>query len=1020
MDRNIFQFIWKYSGRQQILLALLTVASFPVLYASLELPKIIINRALTEPAPERTLLGVSMGPVTYLMVLCFTFLGLVLANGAFKMRINTFKGVVGERQVRRLRFMLLDRMLRFPLPHFSKVSQGELISTITAETEPLAGFIGDAFAQPLYQGGTMVTILLFLFIQQPTIGLVSVALIPVQAYIIPKLQIKVKQLGKERVRKVRQLSERVGESVDNIREIRVNGTVRYVLAEYSKYLGAIYWIRLEIYKRKYFVKFLNNFINQITPFFLFSIGGYLVLHGDLTIGALVAALSAFKDLTAPWKELLDYYQNMIDAQIKYEQISDQFSPPFLFNWHPATPETPPDLRAPLRLEAVTWANEYGDRMLQRLSLEVPPGAMVGIAGTNALALRRLAEVLVRLSPPTAGRILIGNRALEELPLELLGRRMAYAGPEPRMFSGSMMQNMTYGLRHRPPADDPEAMAPARRREIVEAQASGNSTDSMDDIWTDFEMAGASDWKSLRPWFMQCLAATGGEAQVYQRGLREVFDPDDYPFVAEPLLRARRWLRDAIAERGMDRLLARFDRDRFNPYASLAENMLFGLPDGKRLTVARMVADPTIRGLMEAHELWEPAVRIGRRFAMRVVSVYRDSDDGDVMIMRYPHMDDALFEELVEAVTRLKRRGDRLQRRHQEADTLLFASMFLMIVPKRDGADLVPLPEREAVMAIRRSLLDDMPQDLRGKVAVFDPDLYHPRLNVMDNLLFGRMTTEDPRAITKLRALVDEALERTDSRAFVLILVALGEVGIGGSLLPISVRQRVQLIRGLMKKPDIFVIYHALNSYDPEERTQIFQRMKELLPAMTLIVLEERIGEDPIFDTVYDLEDGRLVRRGQDGDAAEDDYVPGEGDDTDESALRLLSRSTVFSDLPESVLRRLLTASEWRTVAAGEFIYRSGESSEFAFVLAEGEAELVRLMPGGQPPLHIAYIKPPEVFGDIELLSGGRRFSTIRARTDLRLLRLDGATVLRLLPSVPNLPLRVIQQVGRRLTSEAPP
>ena len=1019
MDRNIFQFIWKYSGRQQILLALLTIASFPVLYASLELPKIIINRALSDPQPEREILGVTMGPVTYLLVLCFTFLALVLANGAFKMRINTFKGVVGERQVRRLRFMLLDRMLRFPLPHFSKVSQGELISTVAAETEPLAGFIGDAFAQPLYQGGTMLTILLFLFIQQPTIGLVSIALIPVQAYIIPKLQIKVKLLGKERVRKVRQLSERIGESVENVREVRVNGTVRYVLAEFSQYLGSIYWIRLEIYKRKYFVKFLNNFINQITPFFLFSIGGYLVLDGDLTIGALVAALSAFKDLTTPWKELLDYYQNMIDAQIKYEQIADQFSPPFLFNWTPSTPATPTDLKAPLRLEAVTWANEYGDRMLQRLSLDVPPGALVGIAGTNALALRRLAEVLVRLSPPTSGRITIGDQTLDQLPLDLLGRRMAYAGPEPRMFTGSMMQNITYGLRHRPPPDDPETMSPARRREIVEAEASGNSADSMEGIWTDFAMIGATDWASLRPWFMQCLEATGGESAVYQRGLREVFDPDDYPFVAQPLLRARHWLRDAIGERGMDKLLARFDRDRFNPYASLAENLLFGLPDGKRLTVARMVSDPTIRDLMEAHGLWDSAVRLGRRFAMRVVSVYRDSDDGDVMIMRYPHIDDALFEELVEAVTRLKRRSERPQRRHHEADTLLFATMFLMIVPKRDGMDFAPQPEREAIMAIRRRLLDDMPHELSDKVAVFDPDLYHPRLNVMDNLLFGRITTEDPRAITQLRALVDEALERTDARAFVLILVALGEVGIGGSLLPISVRQRVQLLRGLTKKPDIFVIYQALNSYDPEERLRIFLRMKELLPAMTMIVLEERITDNPAFDAIYDLEDGRLVRRGQNGTEQPEDTVPGEGEGADEPALRLLSRSPVFSDMPEAVLRRMLAASEWRTVSAGDFIYRSGEQSEFVFVLADGEAEQVRLMPDNQPPLHIAYIKPPEVIGELELLAGVRRFSTIRARTDLRLLRLDGATMLRMLPSVPDLPMRVIQQVGKRLTSEAP-
>ncbi len=1019
MDKNIYQFIWKYSARQQILVALLTIASFPVLYASLELPKIIINRAISNPTAERAILGIGMDPVHYLLVLCVAFLVLVLANGAFKMRINTMKGVIGERQVRRLRFMLLDRMLRFPLPHFSKVSQGELISTVTAETEPLSGFIGDAFAQPLYQGGTMVTILLFLFIQEPLIGLVSVALIPVQAYLIPKLQIKVKQLGKERVRKVRQISERIGESVENIKEIRTNGTIRYVEADFSKYLGQIFDIRFEIYQRKYFIKFLNNFINQVTPFFFFSIGGYFVLKGDLTLGSLVAALSAFKDLTAPWKELLDYYQNAYDAQIKFEQISDQFSPPFLFDWPVPAPGLPSDLRAPYRMESVSWANEYGDRMLTRLSLDIPPGALIGIAGSNALALRRLGEMMVRLSPPTSGRILIGEHPLDTLPLDLLGRRMAYAGPEPHMFTGSIMQNMTYGLRHRPPVEVPDQITPERRRQIRESEASGNPTESMEDVWTDFAQIGVTDWKTLRPWMVQCLEATGGEEQVYRRGLREVFDPDEYPFIAEPLLRTRHRLRETLTARGMDGMLERFERDRFNVHASLAENMLFGLPDGKSLTVARLVCHSTLRGLMEKHGLWEPAVGIGRRFSMRVVSVYQDSADGEVLMMRYPHLDDALFEELVESVNRLRRRADQLERRQSDSDKLLFATMFLMIVPNRDGLDLVPPAQRDAIMAIRRRLLDDMPFDLRDSIHLFDPNLYNGRLNVLDNLLFGRVTTENPQAIAELRALVDEALTETDSRSYVLLLVALGEVGIGGSLLPVGVRQRIQMVRGLMKKPDIFVVHQALNSYDPPERMEIIQRMKDLLPTMTVIVLEDRIADEHGFDRVYDLEEGRLIPRGGHAHDAEADSDADGASGADEAALRLMSRSSLFADLPEAVLRRLVGGADWRSIKAGDYIYRSGETPEFVFLMAEGEAELVRLQTG-KDPLHIAYIKPPETFGDMELLAGTRRFSTVRAHTDLRLLRLDGTTLLRTLPSAPSLPMRVIQQIGRRLTSEAPP
>ena len=56
----------------------------------------------------------------YLMLLCGAFLAIVLINGAFKYCINTFKGRLGERMLRRFRYQLYLRLLRFPLTHFQQ------------------------------------------------------------------------------------------------------------------------------------------------------------------------------------------------------------------------------------------------------------------------------------------------------------------------------------------------------------------------------------------------------------------------------------------------------------------------------------------------------------------------------------------------------------------------------------------------------------------------------------------------------------------------------------------------------------------------------------------------------------------------------------------------------------------------------------------------------------------------------------------------------------------------------------
>ena len=142
MEKSIFKFIWKYSRKNQLTLLFLTLLSFPILYLSLELPKRIINDAIGGTGESVVILGFAFTQVQFLLVLCVGFLLAVLANGLLKMRLNTMKGVLAERLLRRFRFQLLTRILRFPRPYFRNTSQGELVAMVTSEAEPLGGIMG--------------------------------------------------------------------------------------------------------------------------------------------------------------------------------------------------------------------------------------------------------------------------------------------------------------------------------------------------------------------------------------------------------------------------------------------------------------------------------------------------------------------------------------------------------------------------------------------------------------------------------------------------------------------------------------------------------------------------------------------------------------------------------------------------------------------------------------------------------------------------------------------------------------
>lgn len=307
---NVYSYILAHSKRDQMALVFLGLTAMPVLYMTLELPKTIINDAIESGHFPIERFGYSVTQEYYLFILCGIFLAVILINGALKYFINVYKGRVGERLLRRLRLTIYRKWRAGA----GSERRAELIPVVTQEVEPIGGFASDAFALPVFQGGTFLTILLFMFIQDPILGAAAVALLPVQLAVIPKLQHRVNKQARARVAEIRELGGELGDQAAIAeRELSQLHLVGSSLKRIEK-------IRRQLHRTKFFMKALNNFLSALTPFFFYSIGGYLVIEGNLSLGALVAILAAYKDFSSPLRELFRYYQSAEDVRIRYTEV----------------------------------------------------------------------------------------------------------------------------------------------------------------------------------------------------------------------------------------------------------------------------------------------------------------------------------------------------------------------------------------------------------------------------------------------------------------------------------------------------------------------------------------------------------------------------------------------------------------------------------------------------------------------------------------------------------------------------
>src|SRR5262249_20163912 len=108
------------------------------------------------------------------------------------------------------------------------------------EVEPLGGFIGDAFVQPMFLGGQALTAIIFIMLQNWLLSIIVIVLLGAQMVIIPRLRKPVLVLGRQRQISARQLAGRIAETADGVNEIHVHGAANYERADISERLGKIF------------------------------------------------------------------------------------------------------------------------------------------------------------------------------------------------------------------------------------------------------------------------------------------------------------------------------------------------------------------------------------------------------------------------------------------------------------------------------------------------------------------------------------------------------------------------------------------------------------------------------------------------------------------------------------------------------------------------------------------------------------------------------------------------------------
>ena len=648
--------------------------------------------------------------------------------------------------------------------------------------------------------------------------MLTLGILAIQIVVIPRLRRPLLVLSKDRQLATRALSGRVGEVVDGIAGVHLNDTSNFERAELTNRLGRIFNIRYAIFRLKFIIKFLNNFLAQVTPFLFYLIGGYFAIRGQLDIGQLVAVIAAYKELPSPIKELIDWDQQRLDVQVKYSQVLEQFDIEGLSDPEmQAFPVEPvPNLAGDIKLANVSVVDESGATLLDQVTTTIDLNETTAVIGQVGGGAEHFAELLARLLRAGKGRISISGNIIDDLPESVTGRRIGYVDADTFFAQGTLRDSVLYSLKRQPLEPRGELTAD-RKRELAEARITGNMEHDLEENWIDYEAAGAAGPEDLEIRIREVMKCVGLEDDIVKFGLRSTLDGDQDDELQRRLLEAREAFRQRLADSGNENFVDPFDPGRYSEHATTLENLVFGTVLEGAILRRDPASRPYMRRILAECQLDVVLYDIGREIAETVVELFGGLEPDNPLLDQIILMQ---ADDIPDYQAALARTNNQSFEAASAEDQQKFLRLAFDYIEPQHRLGLLSEDVRERIIEARREFSANLPEEMKDWFAFYDPEKYNPGASVQDNILFGRIAHGMAEATEQVDELLDATLEAIDLKGDVFQLGLRFNAGSGGKRLSIAQRQKLALARALLKRPDLLVVNRALTALGTDGQRRV--------------------------------------------------------------------------------------------------------------------------------------------------------------------------------------------------------
>ncbi|WP_160031978.1 ABC transporter ATP-binding protein [Paenibacillus sp. An7] len=432
--RQLQSFFW--SKRILLFLSILCLAlatALGLIYPNLL--RVLIDDMIT----PRNFEGVPM--------LALTVLGVVILKSSLQFLHGFFGARLGNYLAYRLRNACYEKLQFLSFRYYDTAKTGDLMSRLTGDLEAIRNFIGFGFAQIL----NMVLMVLFGSIMMFSINwqltLITMIFMPILVIVALKFETQIHPAFQEMRLAMSSLTTAVQENVTGVRTVKSFAREPHEVDKFS--------IRNERYKTNQifasslWAKFfpIMELLASMSVILLLVVGGRLVIQKELSLGELVAFFSLIWYIIGPMWNIGFHINNYTQSKASGERVLELLNQPIdVQDTEDSIILAPEQVKGHVSFEHVTFA--YGNKIaaVTDINLDAPPGTVIGFLGGTGSGKSTIIQLLMRAYNINSGSIKIDSMEIKDINIRSLRSQIAAVFQETFLFSSSIRNNISYGLK----------------------------------------------------------------------------------------------------------------------------------------------------------------------------------------------------------------------------------------------------------------------------------------------------------------------------------------------------------------------------------------------------------------------------------------------------------------------------------------------------------------------------------------------------------------------------------------------